>query len=269
MGKETKKASPRSNHTAVVQNGLMYVFGGWDGQVIYDDLWQFDITWSRWSKLRNFNLKPSPRFSHASVLLNGRMVVFGGQSSEGTISMPSLQCKKAGYCSPFAMLRTNGIKSAALLRRGSQAFPEPQYPYRIWSEVDNLLQSEPETVILHHGYQDGWYTSFSEAPGEGNSDYRLDNAGIRLLKISDAESPPPDECIKNGNYQVRIEWGSDLANYVQFTVPEGSNIFEQRINQNIDLTGVTSSWSGFGAAAKFCHACVENGKRFGGTHAGA
>ena len=62
-----KKPSPRSNHTAVVQNGFMYIFGGWDGQVIYDDLWQFDITWSRWSKVRNFNYKQVPRFSHAAV----------------------------------------------------------------------------------------------------------------------------------------------------------------------------------------------------------
>ena len=158
-----------------------------------------------------------------------------------------------------------GVKSAALLRRGSQAFPEPQYQYRTWSDADNLLQNDPETIIFAPRLSRWMVYLFSEAPGQSNSDYRLDNAGIRLLKLSDAESPPPEECVKNGNYQVRIEWGFDLANYVQFTVPEGSNIFEQKINQNIDLIGVTSSWSGFGAVAKFCHACVENGKRFWGT----
>ena len=64
---------------------------------------------------------------------------------------------------------------------------------------------------------------------------------------------------------MRIEYGSALSNYVQFTVPSGSNIFEQQINQNIQLSGVTSSFSEFGTTAKFCHACVKDGTRFGGS----
>ena len=79
------------------------------------------------------------------------------------------------------------------------------------------------------------------------------------MNLDGVNSAPPEECVINGNYQVRIEYGSALSNYVQFTVPSGSNIFEQQINQNIQLSGVTSSFSEFGTTAKFCHACVKDG----------
>ena len=99
-----------------------------------------------------------------------------------------------------------------------------------------------KSIVLDNAYHDGWYTVFTEAVGEGYGDYRLDNSNIRLLNLDGVNSAPPEECVINGNYQVRIEYGSALSNYVQFTVPSGSNIFEQQINQNIQLSGVTSSF---------------------------
>ena len=108
--REVELPSPRSNHTAVVQNGVMHVYGGWDGQVIFDDLWNFDVTSGRWSSIHNLELKPYPRFSHASVLINGRMITFGGHSSEGIVPSSKLQCKKQGtavHLKLFMLLEQN------------------------------------------------------------------------------------------------------------------------------------------------------------------
>ena len=263
--REVELPSPRSNHTAVVQNGVMHVYGGWDGQVIFDDLWNFDVTSGRWSSIHNLELKPYPRFSHASVLINGGMITFGGHSSEGIVPSSKLQCKKAGYCSPFKAIHVTGTKSAYLLRDGSQSYAEPTFPFKFWNDIDDELKIIEKSIVLDNAYHDGWYTVFTEAVGEGYGDYRLDDSNIRLMNLDGVNSAPPEECVINGNYQVRIEYGSALSNYVQFTVPSGSNIFEQQINQNIQLSGVTSSFSEFGTTAKFCHACVKDGTRFGGS----
>ena len=72
---------PRSNHSAVIQNGAMYVFGGWNGANIFDDTWIFDTSSHKWSEITSIPKRPSPRFAHASILLFGRMVTFGGLSS--------------------------------------------------------------------------------------------------------------------------------------------------------------------------------------------
>ena len=42
-----------SGHTAILneERDLIYVFGGYDGTEVYNDVWIFDIKTSSWSKL--------------------------------------------------------------------------------------------------------------------------------------------------------------------------------------------------------------------------
>ncbi len=43
----------RFAHTAVVRENLMYVFGGWDGNITLNDLNVFDFERNRWLGLTN------------------------------------------------------------------------------------------------------------------------------------------------------------------------------------------------------------------------
>ena len=88
--------------------------------------------------------------------------------------------------------------------------------------------------------------------------------------------------VQSGDYDVRIEWGA--SEYIQFHVPNGSNIFDQvllvagavlTISQStagdVEIDTVTTSVSSpsFGSSAKFCHACVAGGSRPGQLRMGA
>ena len=64
-----------------------------------------------------------------------------------------------------------------------------------------------------------------------------------------------------------MEWGS--SSFIEFHVPQGSDIFAQTSDQNIDVDQVrVGGWTnsiGLGSSAKFCHACVSGGTRYGDT----
>jgi hypothetical protein len=59
--------------------GGAYLFGGRDGQTVFDDLWRFDLATDTWSRIRT-GRGPSARFGHSAAWLEGiGLVVFGGQ----------------------------------------------------------------------------------------------------------------------------------------------------------------------------------------------
>ena len=64
------------------------------------------------------------------------------------------------------------------------------------------------------------------------------------------------QCVADGtSYQVRMLWGSK---YIEFTVPAGSNIFQQTENLNISINDLITNDGNitFGQTGIFCHACV-------------
>ena len=108
----------------------------------------------------------------------------------------------------------------------------------------------------------GWKTVFTESKGSGNG-AQFDNSDLRTLNLV---NPPFN--ITNGNYKVRMEWGSSTpSEYAEFTVPANSNVFGSKQNLNIHVTNVKTSSSSIkmGSTAHFCHACVKNGYRWGDT----
>ena len=72
------KPSARYDHSSVVYNGKMVVFGGYDGGSYKNDAWTLDLTTFAWALLTTTGTKPSARSVHSSVVSNGKMVVFGG-----------------------------------------------------------------------------------------------------------------------------------------------------------------------------------------------
>ena len=69
----------RSNHSAVVYNECLYVFGGSDEEgVKLNDLWKLDLNTFRWEQVQCKGKIPSGRSGHSAVAYKDVMIVFGG-----------------------------------------------------------------------------------------------------------------------------------------------------------------------------------------------
>ncbi|CAL8327119.1 unnamed protein product [Lota lota] len=74
------KPSPRSGHSAcVMQERKIYVFGGWDTPVCYNDMYTLDLGLMEFSAVKTTGKGPSPRSWHGSVALSDtQFLVHGG-----------------------------------------------------------------------------------------------------------------------------------------------------------------------------------------------
>ena len=80
------RPGPRSGNSAVIWESSMYIFGGRDGNSIFDDIYELRITNRRWYKVEpTTDVRCPARYRHSSVVHNGKMFVFGGEngSQEG------------------------------------------------------------------------------------------------------------------------------------------------------------------------------------------
>ncbi|KAF4728359.1 hypothetical protein FOZ63_029489, partial [Perkinsus olseni] len=74
----------RSGHTACIyRSRFLYVFGGFDGEQCFDDLFRLDLHSLVWSKVEGRGDMPSGRASHTATSdeLAGSMFIFGGSGS--------------------------------------------------------------------------------------------------------------------------------------------------------------------------------------------
>ena len=68
----------RSDHSSILYNNAMVMFGGWDGSNRFNDAWTLDLTSDTWEKLETSDTKPSARSGHSSIAYDGKMIMFGG-----------------------------------------------------------------------------------------------------------------------------------------------------------------------------------------------
>lgn len=43
---------PRGGHTSSIFNGYLYIFGGRNGEIKYNDIWRFDLSQDTWLKIK-------------------------------------------------------------------------------------------------------------------------------------------------------------------------------------------------------------------------
>jgi hypothetical protein len=72
---------PRRLHSANYVNGFIYVFAGRQGtQHYHNDLWKFDLLYSKWSQVYFDPKEPAPcaRWDHGSAVVGDTVYIFGG-----------------------------------------------------------------------------------------------------------------------------------------------------------------------------------------------
>ncbi|KAF3917267.1 hypothetical protein AA313_de0203557 [Arthrobotrys entomopaga] len=74
----------RTNHTVVSFGDKLYLFGGTNGLIWFNDVWSYDPRANSWTQLDCIGYIPSPREGHSAALVGDTMYVFGGRSNDGT-----------------------------------------------------------------------------------------------------------------------------------------------------------------------------------------
>ncbi|XP_022061450.1 kelch repeat-containing protein [Acanthochromis polyacanthus] len=80
--------SPRSGHSAcVMQERKIYVFGGWDTPVCYNDMYMLDLGLMEFSGVKTTGTAPSPRSWHGSAVLSDtKFLIHGGYNGNNALS---------------------------------------------------------------------------------------------------------------------------------------------------------------------------------------
>ena len=79
--------SPRTDHTVVLFEGSIYVFGGYDGKSRFNDLFKCKLRGvkHKWKRIDAEGTIPLNRFGHAAVVVNNSMFVIGGWNGHDTM----------------------------------------------------------------------------------------------------------------------------------------------------------------------------------------
>eukprot|EP00047_Mylnosiga_fluctuans_P015391 m.45820 g.45820 ORF g.45820 m.45820 type:complete len:389 (-) comp5898_c0_seq2:2893-4059(-) len=71
--------APRFGQSMVAgPDNCLYVFGGTDGHIFYDDLYRFDIEHRSWERVRPDGENPCARYRHMAVFVGTDMIIVGG-----------------------------------------------------------------------------------------------------------------------------------------------------------------------------------------------
>lgn len=76
----------RKNHSAVLAEEKMYVYGGSDHSQIYDDLWSYDFSQNSWTLLSPSGNLPEARESSSAFYWNDNIYIAGGQNDSQPLS---------------------------------------------------------------------------------------------------------------------------------------------------------------------------------------
>ncbi|KAJ3173155.1 hypothetical protein HDU88_004616 [Geranomyces variabilis] len=80
---QTPSPPPRLGHTLTAVSTNVYLFGGLNGEVAYNDLWVFDTVSRTWTLLQTSGDIPSARSAHTATAYGTDIYIFGGFSREG------------------------------------------------------------------------------------------------------------------------------------------------------------------------------------------
>ncbi|KAI8080017.1 uncharacterized protein BX664DRAFT_303192 [Halteromyces radiatus] len=72
----------RAGHVSVVYDNRLYVFGGSDGEHMYNDIWAFDFQTRQWAPVPAAGFIPTAREHCAAALVDDALYVLGGRNSD-------------------------------------------------------------------------------------------------------------------------------------------------------------------------------------------
>eukprot|EP00403_Amphidinium_massartii_P044184 CAMPEP_0178456924 /NCGR_PEP_ID=MMETSP0689_2-20121128/46746_1 /TAXON_ID=160604 /ORGANISM="Amphidinium massartii, Strain CS-259" /LENGTH=777 /DNA_ID=CAMNT_0020083147 /DNA_START=45 /DNA_END=2376 /DNA_ORIENTATION=- len=75
----------RTDHSCIVYEASLYIFGGFDGRSRFQDLHQYGVEDREWFEVPSTDNTPMGRFGHSAVVYRSAMFVFGGWNGHDTL----------------------------------------------------------------------------------------------------------------------------------------------------------------------------------------
>src|SRR5690606_5452260 len=72
---------PRRYHAVAVCGDEFFMFGGFNVDVIFNDMWVYNTRMNKWREIIPKNVPPSVRYGHSMVFHNSKLYVFGGSNA--------------------------------------------------------------------------------------------------------------------------------------------------------------------------------------------
>jgi len=76
----------RTDHCFVAHGDSLYVFGGYDGQLRFQDTHCFNTNTCVWTCVETKGEKPTKRFGHSGVVYQNQILIFGGWDGKDTLN---------------------------------------------------------------------------------------------------------------------------------------------------------------------------------------
>ncbi|XP_071946841.1 uncharacterized protein [Antedon mediterranea] len=140
---------PRHNHSAVLHNNAIWIYGGLSNRVPRADLWKWDIDGRSWLRIR-FHQGPTTLSGHSACVHNDCMFIFGGEDGTNNIRNDlwtfSFVTQNWSKISPFQGILPSPSLHHTLLPVLTQVHLNPNVQYKAVS-VPHLQPSQVlETV---------------------------------------------------------------------------------------------------------------------------
>ncbi|KAI8091536.1 hypothetical protein BDF21DRAFT_376285 [Thamnidium elegans] len=83
LGYNNECPEARSGHISQFFENKLFIFGGTDGQRLFDDIWSFDLHTGLWTRIEAEGFNPAARESCASAMVDDVIYIIGGKGENG------------------------------------------------------------------------------------------------------------------------------------------------------------------------------------------
>ncbi|XP_051509129.1 rab9 effector protein with kelch motifs-like [Myxocyprinus asiaticus] len=143
-----EKPAPRSGHSACVMQGRIFMFGGWDTPVCFNDMFMLDLGLMEFSAVQASGTAPSPRSWHGcAVLSDCSFLVHGGYNGNNALSDTFIFNTGTSCWSSLMMPQLNLVP-----RAGHSIITMPTTCKKgTIDEQEELSESSPQTMLIFGG----------------------------------------------------------------------------------------------------------------------
>ncbi|XP_051991270.1 kelch repeat-containing protein [Xyrauchen texanus] len=143
-----EKPAPRSGHSACVMQGRIFVFGGWDTPVCFNDMFMLDLGLMEFSAMKTSGTAPSPRSWHGcAVLSDHSFLVHGGYNGNHALGDAFLFNTDTSSWSSLTLPQLNSVP-----RTGHSVITMPTTCKKASrDELEDFSESSPQTLLVFGG----------------------------------------------------------------------------------------------------------------------
>jgi len=216
----THPPSPRSLHAAACHNGVLYLFGGYDGHERVHTFFAYTFATQRWTPVLAAGVAPSPRDRHIAVCYGNAFYVQGGFDGRSRVSDVSSSTTERIWESPLLLITNISVQ-----------MHEFDFTTMAWRQVH---QDRPPTARHSHScviHNDSLYICFGYDGSYKNDVHEYSFATHRWNAVSTVGRRP------------RARYRATTVLYQDDMIVYGGHDGVRHLNDVHALNVVTQTWT--------------------------